>query len=102
MFSMDSIFYIDILLIIFKLKEKSLFEMKLLPLIILLMAGSFTSEIQPQDRDEKGWYKLLDYKGLDVAFLFYKEADNVNNGVVIKLNNKTSIKLIMNSAAYSS
>lgn len=33
------------------------------------------------------WTPLLKHGGVDFSFIFYREADNINNGVVIKLVN---------------
>jgi hypothetical protein len=36
---------------------------------------------------QQAWRPLLAYKGLEITFIFYRRADNFNNGVVIKLVN---------------
>ncbi|MBU1101572.1 MAG: hypothetical protein KKA84_14320 [Bacteroidetes bacterium] len=58
--------------------------MKILLFITILSLSIFSS----QDSGKFGWRKLADKEGLYIEFLFYSEADNTNNGVVVKLENK--------------
>ena len=43
---------------------------------------------QAQYGSDWAWTPLFKHEGLHFAYIFYSEADNVNNGVVIKLTNE--------------
>ncbi len=40
-----------------------------------------------QHWSDTAWTPLLEHEGVRFSFIFYSEADNVNNGVVVKLVN---------------
>jgi hypothetical protein len=42
---------------------------------------------QPVSSTDWAWTPLLEHEGVDFSFIFYREADNLHNGVVIKLVN---------------
>ncbi len=44
--------------------------------------------IHAQDSLRSSWTVLAEKEGLNISFIFYSEADNYNNGVVLKLHNK--------------
>lgn len=58
--------------------------------IIFFLITITQALILAQDSTKNGWAALADKNGLFVEFLFYSEADNTNNGVVVKLENKNS------------
>lgn len=43
-----------------------------------------------QSSTDWAWTPLLRHEGLDISFIFYSEADNTNNGIVIKLHNRNT------------
>lgn len=62
--------------------------MKLFYFILL-----FYLSINAQEERKFGWKELANKNGLFVEFLFYSEADNTNNGVVVKLENKNNYRI---------
>lgn len=56
-------------------------------LIIIL-----SSTIYSQENDYP-WQKILEKDGLNISFIFYSSSVRGNNGVVLKLHNKTENKL---------
>lgn len=61
-------------------------------LLVFLFVISFLTFTQDGNPDYP-WQKLYADDILDIKFLFYSKADNYNNGVVIKIENKTSQKI---------
>ena len=46
---------------------------------------------QPQERaGDWAWTPIITHEGLAISYIFYDEADNQNNGVVIKLVNQNA------------
>ena len=42
---------------------------------------------------QRGWTELAEKNDLHISFIFYSEADNYNNGVVLKLENSINKKI---------
>ena len=61
-----------------------LFNSKLQIAFLLL----FVSLLNAQVMMKKGWTQLAETNNFNISFVFYAEADNSNNGVVLKLENK--------------
>lgn len=61
-----------------------------LNIMFLLLLYSY---LPAQDAQRRGWTKIAEKEGLDIEFIFYSEADNYNNGVVIKLINNNNYKI---------
>ena len=56
---------------------------------ILLLAGT-SGSAPAQDRhwSDDAWHPIVEENGVAFAYLFYSEADNYNNGVVVRLHNR--------------
>ena len=56
---------------------------------LLLMVGS-TGDAQAQERrwSDEVWTPIIKHEGVRFSYIFYSEADNVNNGVVVRLDNR--------------
>ena len=57
--------------------------------IIIIILFSLTAVFSQKDY----WKPLIEKEGLSVSFIYYTEADNINNGVVIRLKNKNDYSI---------
>lgn len=48
---------------------------------------SYHAEAQPRTAGEWAWKPILLHEGVRFEYLFYRAADNANNGIVVKLTN---------------
>ena len=61
---------------------------------IALLLGLATATAQAQDADaerrwpDEVWKPIVEEEGVRFSYIFYREADNTNNGVVVRLDNK--------------
>lgn len=54
---------------------------------VLLMVCS-TAQAQERRWSDEVWKPIITHEGVAFSFIFYSEADNVNNGVVVRLHNQ--------------
>ena len=60
---------------------------------ILLIFVFFVSNTFSQKKIDP-WNKLVEENNCKVSFIFYSKADNYNNGIVIKIENKNKFKIM--------
>lgn len=57
-------------------------------LVILVLGPSLPAQAQEAPRwSEEVWTPIIEHRGVVFSYLFYNEADNANNGVVVRLVN---------------
>ncbi len=61
---------------------------------MLVSVGIRNAGAQAKTSTDWAWKPLLQHKGVEFSFLFYSEADNANNGVVIKLANTNNYPVV--------
>ena len=62
-------------------------------LFICLLFGKITSA---QDYKNFGWTELAAKKGISISFIFYKKANNIKNGIVLKIKNDNEYDVVYN------
>ncbi len=53
-------------------------------------AQSADTTAQERHWSNQAWTTIIKHDGVDVSYIFYREADNVNNGVVVRLINRNT------------
>ncbi|MEM1094374.1 MAG: hypothetical protein AAGJ10_07195 [Bacteroidota bacterium] len=65
--------------------------MRWLVLGVWMLVGTHHGWAQPKERStDWAWTPIITHDGLAISYIFYDEADNENNGVVIKLVNQNA------------
>lgn len=60
-------------------------------LTLLMMVSGTTQAQAPAERwADAVWKPILTHEGVAFSYIFYSEADNVNNGVVVRLDNRNA------------
>lgn len=64
-------------------------------LLVLVLSGtpvwgqdSTAGADSTREWHDGAWTRIIERDGLDISYIFYSEADNVNNGVVLRLHNR--------------
>lgn len=58
-------------------------------LIVLALFNGVPAYAQPERHwSDAAWTPIIEHRGMSISYIFYSEADNTNNGVVIRLINE--------------
>lgn len=55
-------------------------------ILLLLLCG--TAHAQKERWSDEVWKPIVTHEGVAFSYIFYSEADNTNNGVVVRLDNR--------------
>lgn len=55
-------------------------------LVVLVLFSSIPA--QAQHWSDEAWTPIVEHQGVAFSYIFYREADNTNNGVVVRLHNE--------------
>jgi hypothetical protein len=56
----------------------------------LMLAGTVHAQEPERRWSDEVWKPIITHNGVAFAYIFYSEADNVNNGVVVRLHNRNA------------
>lgn len=56
--------------------------------MLLMLVGAARAQAQERRWSDEVWKPIITHEGVAFSFIFYSEADNVNNGVVVRLHNQ--------------
>jgi len=59
-------------------------------LLLVLIGAAHAQEQQERRWSDEVWKPIITHNGVAFAYIFYSEADNVNNGVVVRLHNQNA------------
>ena len=65
-------------------------------LYICLLFSLFNKITYGQEYKNYGWTQLAEKKGINISFIFYSKANNVKNGIVLKIKNNNEFDAVFN------
>jgi hypothetical protein len=57
-------------------------------LLLLVVCGTAHAQEQERRWSDEVWKPIITHEGVAFSYIFYSEADNTNNGVVVRLDNQ--------------